>query len=79
MPKRASNSGSLKEIPSSRRGLKDGYERVTFIVKEDISYKLNCIASIEDVFLKEIVNSALEAFISEWEKKNGKVGKTKSK
>lgn len=67
------------DIPSSKRGLKDNYSRVTFIVKEQTAYKLNCIASFEDVFLKELVNGALEKFILDWEKRNFKVGKFKQK
>jgi hypothetical protein len=66
-------------ISSTKRGLREGYDRVTFIVKDEVAYKLNCIASIEDVFLKEVVNSALENFITSWEKKNGTVGKSKRK
>lgn len=73
------NINGGNNVSSTKRGLKEGYDRVTFIVKEETAYKLNCIASIEDAFLKEVVNTALEAFVSEWEKKNGKVGRTKRK
>jgi hypothetical protein len=72
MLKQSKNISDLN-VPSTKRGLKEGYDRVTFIVKDEVAYKLNCIASVEDVFLKEIVNNALEAFISDWEKKNGKL------
>lgn len=70
---------NTSNIPSTKRGLKEGYNRVTFIVKEDIAYKLNCIASLDDVFLKEVVNSALESYVLEWEKKNSKISNRKRK
>ena len=66
-------------ISSTKRGLKDGYDRVTFIVKDEIAYKLNCIASMEDIFLKDVVNTAFESFVNEWEKKNGKLNRPKRK
>lgn len=69
----------VSTVPSTKKGLKDGYDRVTFIVRDEVAYKLNCIASIEDVFLKEIVNTALGAFVDDWEKKNGKIGKQRKK
>lgn len=68
-----------REIPSTKRGLQEGYNRVTFIIKDEIAYKLNCIASIDDVYLKEIVNEALGQFVGDWETKNGKVGKQKKR
>ena len=66
-------------ISSTKRGLQEGYDRVTFIVKEDTAYKLNCIASIEDVFLKEVVNEALENYIVAWEAANKKMPNKKRK
>lgn len=76
---RSSQNITTSDVPSTKRGLKPGYDRVTFIVKEETAYKLNCIASIEDLFLKDVVNSALETFINDWEKKNGKVVRPKNK
>ena len=70
---------SIQETPSTKRGLQKEYNRVTFIIKDEIAYKLNCIASIDDVYLKEIVNVALGKYIKEWETVNGKVGKQKRK
>ncbi len=66
-------------IPSTKRGLQEGYDRVTFIIKDEIAYKLNCISSIDDVYLKDVVNTALGKFVDEWERKNGKLGKLKKK
>ena len=64
------NAEEIADVPSTKKGLKDGYNRVTFIVKEEVAYKLSCIASIDEIFLKDVVNQALEAYVSEWEKKN---------
>jgi len=73
------NDNTNAEVSSTKRGLKEGYDRVTFIVKEDTAYKLNCIASYEDAFLKDIVNDALDAYVSEWEKNNTKIVRRKKK
>lgn len=69
----------MEQVSSAKKGLKQGFERVTFIIKEGIAYKLNCIASIEDVFLKEVVNFALENYVTEWEKINGKIKNKRKK
>lgn len=78
MKSNSSRQGNY-EISSSKRGLQEGYGRVTFIIKDEIAYKLKCIASIDDIFLKDIVNEVFGKFITEWEKKNGKAGKLKKK
>lgn len=70
MSKSPSNAESLNNIPSTKRGLKAGYNRVTFIVKEETIYELDCISSFDQTFLKSIVNEALEAYIADWKKKN---------
>lgn len=70
---------SSTAVSSTKRGLKPGYDRVTFIIRDDIAYRLNCIASIEDVFIKEVVNDALESFIKSWENKNGTINRPKRK
>lgn len=76
---KSSKNTQVTNVSSTKRGLKEGYDRVTFIVKDEIAYKLNCIASMEDIFLKEVVNSAFESFVGEWEKKNGKLNRPKRK
>lgn len=58
---------------SIKAGLKEGYRRTTFIIKDDIAYKLNCISSYEDEFLNTIVNEVLEAYITRWEKRNHEI------
>lgn len=71
MPKSSHNPKSLVEnIPSTKRGLKEGYNRVTFIVKEETIYELDCISSFDQTFLKTLVNQALEEYIAQWKKRN---------
>jgi hypothetical protein len=72
-------STTNQKTSSTKRGLQEGYDRVTYIIKDETAYKLNCIASIDNLYLKDVVNEALSQFIDEWEKKNGKVGKVKKK
>ncbi len=81
MAKQRINAGTTVDVPSTKRGLKEGYDRVTFIVKEETIYKLGIIAKIDEVFLKEVVNDALEAYVSGWEKKypNKKIPKRDKK
>lgn len=62
-----------KEVSSTKRGLKEGFDRVTFIVRDEIAYKLNCIASLDDVYVKDIVNEVLGAYVLQWEKANNKI------
>lgn len=71
--KSISSINKSRNVPSTKRGLQEGYNRVTFIVKDDLAYKLNCIASIDDVYLKEVVNEALEKYILTWEFANKKI------
>jgi hypothetical protein len=71
------NSIRAKNLSSTKRGLKEGFDRVTFIVNDEWIYKLNCIASMEDVFLKEIVNEAFSNYISTWEGKHGRIKRLK--
>lgn len=70
MSKSPSKAESFDNIPSTKRGLKEGYNRVTFIVKEETIYELDCISSFDQTFLKNLVNEALEAYIAEWKRKN---------
>jgi hypothetical protein len=70
MAKSSQNTDLSNDVPSTKRGLKEGYNRVTFIVREEITYELNCISSFEQAFLKDVVNQALEAYVAEWKKNN---------
>lgn len=67
---KATNNTDLSNIPSTKRGLKEGYNRATFIVKEETIYELDCISSFDQTFLKDLVNQALEIYVAEWKKKN---------
>jgi hypothetical protein len=75
------NNEVITDVPSTKRGLKEGYDRVTFIVKEETIYKLAIIAKVDEVFLKEVVNNALETYVAGWEKKhpNKKIPKREKK
>lgn len=81
MARQSQSSQVVKDVPSTKRGLKDGYDRVTFIVKEETIYKLGIIAKIDEVFLKNVVNDALETYVTGWEKKfpNKKIPKREKK
>jgi len=70
MAKSSRNAGVSESVPSTKRGLKEGYNRVTFIVKDETIYELDCISSFDRAFLKDLVNEALEVYITEWKKRN---------
>lgn len=70
MAKQSLRVDTIRDVPSTKRGLQEGFDRVTFIVKDETIYKLGVIAKIDEVFLKEVVNSALESYVAGWEKKN---------
>jgi len=64
---------STKVIKSSSEdGTKEGETRATFIVKKRALDKLKKIAYYDRSMIKDIVNKALELFISEYEKEMGK-------
>ena len=58
-------------IDSKRKGTKPNELRHTFLIKEDSLAKLKEIAKQKDVFLKSIVNQALEFYLEYWEEKQG--------
>ncbi|MCZ8162911.1 MAG: hypothetical protein O9275_19770 [Microcystis sp. LE19-196.1B] len=73
-PKRGRPQTSTKEITkSSQEGTKENETRATFIVKEDTLDKLKAVAYWERELIKEVVNTALEEYLSRYEKKNGVV------
>jgi hypothetical protein len=78
MPDRLSKRGRPKTqtkvvTKSSQQGTKENETRATFILNEDLLDKLKAIAYWERVFIKEVVNAALEEAIAKYEKKNGPV------
>jgi len=48
---------------SSQEGLREGYTRATFIVREDLLEKLKDLAYTERRSIKEVINEAIEQFI----------------
>ncbi|HHU80973.1 MAG TPA: hypothetical protein GXZ35_06530, partial [Acholeplasmataceae bacterium] len=48
---------------SSQEGLRDGFTRATFIVREDLLKKLKDYAYTERETLKDVVNSMIEQFL----------------
>ncbi len=62
-----------KKTSSTKAGLQDGYDRTTFIVKEQSVKKLKVIAIKENLFLKDVVNKALDQYINSWERRKGEL------
>ena len=73
-PKRVRPQTSTREITkSSQEGTKENETRATVIVKEEVLEKLKAVAYWERELIKEVVNTALEDYLSRYEKKNGAV------
>jgi len=56
----------LLEVPkkkTSQEGLRDGYTRATFIVREDLLKKLKDYAYTERETLKDVINYMIEQFL----------------
>jgi len=64
-----------KITKSSQIGTKDGETRATFILREDLLEKIKDLAYWERSQIKDIVNSALDEYLSRHEKKNGPIKK----
>ena len=47
--------------------------RATFIVKEELLYKMKSIAYWDRVLIKDIMNQAMEDYVAKHEKKNGPI------
>jgi len=56
-----------------KAGLKEGETRATLILNESVIDKLKAIAYWDRITLKTVVDDALQAFIDNYEKNNGKV------
>jgi hypothetical protein len=73
-PKVGRPKTNFKEITkSSQEGTKENETRATFIVREDLLEKLKAVAYWERMLYKEVVNTALEEYLSRYEKKNGTI------
>ena len=64
-------SSPLPAVKSTRQGLKNGWTRATFIVREDVLEKLKGFALWERRELKMVVDEALSSYLK------GKPAKTK--
>jgi hypothetical protein len=63
-----------KEITkSSQEGTKENETRATFIINEELLEKLKAIAYWDRVLIKDVVNTALQEAVVEYEKKNGDI------
>jgi hypothetical protein len=73
-PKRGRPQTSTREITkSSQEGTKENETRATFIVKEELLEKLKSVAYWDRKLIKEVVETALEEYLSRYEKKNGEI------
>lgn len=71
---------NFKEVTkSSQEGTTEGETRATFILKEDLLDKVKAVAYWERLKIKEVVNTALEEYLSRYEDKNGVVKPTPKK
>ena len=73
-PKRGRPVTQTKEITkSSQEGTKENETRATFIINEELLEKLKAIAYWDRVLIKDVVNTALQEAVVEYEKKNGDI------
>jgi hypothetical protein len=63
----------IVEISSVQKGLKAGETRATFIVKEDTLEKIKAIAYWDRQNIKDVMQTAIENYINDYEKKQGVV------
>jgi hypothetical protein len=63
-----------KEISkASQEGTLEGETRATFIVKEDTVEKLKAVAYWDRIRIKDVINSALEEYLTKYERKSGEI------
>jgi len=58
---------------STGEGTKEGENRYTFILKDELVDKTKAMAYWERLMIKDVVNSALEEAVVKYEKKNGSI------
>jgi hypothetical protein len=63
----------IAAISSVQKGLKAGETRATFIVKEDTLEKIKAIAYWDRQNIKDVMQTAIENYIKEYEQKQGVV------
>jgi len=62
--KQSKHSKQKKSLKSSKTGLKDGWTRATFIVKESLLEKAKDLAYWERKKIQEVIDDALCSYIS---------------
>ena len=63
-----------KEITkTSQIGTKEKETRATFIVQEELLDKMKALAYWDRVLIKDIINQAMEDYVTKHEKKNGPI------
>jgi hypothetical protein len=73
-PKRGRPVTQTKEITkSSQEGTKENETRATFIVNEELLEKLKAIAYWDRRLIKDVVNTALQETVAQYEKKSGEI------
>jgi hypothetical protein len=73
-PKRGRPVTQTKEITkSSQEGTKENETRATFIVKESLLEKVKAVAYWDRILMKDVINTALEEYLSRYEKKSGEI------
>lgn len=73
-PKVGRPKTNFREITkSSQEGTKENETRATFILNEYLLDKLKAVAYWDRVTIKQVVNTALEEYLSRYEKKNGEI------
>ena len=64
----------FKELKkSSEEGTIEGETRATFIVKESLLEKVKAVAYWDRILMKDVINTALEEYLSRYEKKSGEI------
>jgi len=58
---------------TSQEGTKENETRATFIVNETILEKIKAVAYWERILLKDVINTAIQDYITKYEKKSGEI------
>ncbi|WP_051219317.1 hypothetical protein [Flavobacterium frigidarium] len=64
---------SKKAVQAPQADAKGIETRATFIVQEELLEKMRAIAYWDRMLIKDIINEALESYITRHEKKNGEI------
>ena len=73
-PKAGRPRTQFKEVKkSSEEGTLEGETRATFIVKESLLDKVKAVAYWDRLKIKDVVDTALEEYLSRYEKESGEI------